>query len=59
MQVKEAATIGVVDSTWGQRPLMFIVLQPGAHVGTSDIAEHLTVCLTMVAAGMGCIIVDL
>lgn len=39
--VQEAAVVGVKDEKWGERPLAYVVLKPGAAVDAGTIRAHL------------------
>ncbi|MEV4077011.1 long-chain fatty acid--CoA ligase [Nonomuraea fuscirosea] len=41
-RVAEAAVIGVPHPRWGERPVAYVVPQPGAVLTADDVREHLT-----------------
>lgn len=42
LRVAEAAVIGVPHPRWGERPVAYVVPQPGAVLTADDVREHLT-----------------
>jgi len=38
--VQEAAVVGRPDDRWGEVPVAFVALRPGAEVGADELVEH-------------------
>ena len=54
--VAEAAVIGIAHPKWDERPLLIVVLKPGARGGRKSLLAHLRgQYRQMVAAGRGCV----
>jgi fatty-acyl-CoA synthase len=45
--IQESAVVGIKDEKWGERPVAYVVVRPGAAPGVDAIREHL---LSQVAA---------